>query len=181
MKRILVSILALMTVGLTGCDNTVEMPNGQVPAQYLDKAKALEGTYKGKFLNHRGTLTVKFEGNKPVLTFDDGGANDLLDRRCHSRIGDLYAVRVGGKRNDPKLKTAYFSFDPGQCNIRGRTVNLDIKDLGGGHIRLDVAILGNQIPEQVCEYVPSPNPNVPPSQNCHLEWRDEWYAGRFSK
>ncbi|MFL5812298.1 MAG: hypothetical protein ACJ763_01875 [Bdellovibrionia bacterium] len=117
-----------LVLGLSAC-KTVETPDGKIPAEYLETAKTLAGTYKGEFNRVSGEISLAFDGATPVVTYTDASGHDLLGPGCGSEIGTLTQIDVS---MDEKLGEAVFAFSPGKCQIEGRSVYLGIKQKSDG-------------------------------------------------
>ncbi len=130
--RTLVSVLGLLigSYGLFGC-NSIATPDGKIPATYLDKAKEFAGIYQGEFNGITGEILLRLEGDVPSLTFTSTSGHDLLGPSCNSSIGELAQIDTTLTGD---LSGAVFNFDPGKCQIEGRTVELDFDASQDGKI-----------------------------------------------
>ncbi len=116
--KLSISILALsMSLAiLSGCTETVETPNGMIPAQYLDKVNAYTGTYMGQFEQKAGDLNLALEAGTIKVSFTNKASSELLDEKCQSQIGTLQSIEIGKDKNDiEQLYSASFEFDANKC------------------------------------------------------------------
>lgn len=136
-------VLPVTLLGFIGC-KSVKIKDGRVPQQYLSEAKKLEGTYRGQFNGVPGTLTVKFQGSKPVVTYKNSRGTDILNNNCGSRIGNLFKVTMKGTKENPEISKALFAFDPGGCSlmVQGRELALSFKNTKDG-MRVKVSLLSD--------------------------------------
>lgn len=171
MKRFLMLLVA--TMALTAC-KTVKIENGEVPDEYLARAKQLEGVYHGSFEGRSGQLTITFEGNKPLLLYKDSRGDSLLATQCRSSVNNLkwaYVTRKGA------VESVGFYFDPGLCMIDGREVQLSFsKDYRS--IRL--SLLERRYMERRCRWEGG-GPNFPPREVCDYVQNDINLYGKFSR
>jgi hypothetical protein len=184
MKKILVLAILPLVFALTSCKQ-VDLPNGEVPAQYLTLAKTYMGRYSGAFEGNDGTLTLSLVGNKVVTTFS-GQVNDILgDVRCNSQIGDVASIQIDN--NAQFLQYANIHFSPNACgSIQGRTLVLHFsKD--SSSFRAD--ILKEVIPVYNCtnstfpipgEY-PNPSPPTFPNPQCRIIYQYDYLTGQFAR
>ena len=134
-----VSLLAIMS----GC-KTIDIQNGEIPAEYASVAQTLVGEYPGTFNFRDGKLILSLEGNKPLVTFKSNkGDTDLLADKCQSKIGALTQIKVSGSPEDRTVEItgATFAFDPGLCGIDGRTLEFSISKNDKGGLDLDASLL----------------------------------------
>ncbi len=179
MKNLL--ILAVLAFGFVGCKQ-VNIPNGEIPAQYLDLAKTYMGTYSGNFSGNNGSLKLELVGSKVVGTFS-GEVNDILgDVRCGSIIGNLTSIQIDDSAR--VLQAAKFDFSPNQCNfVMGRSLNLDFsKDQRSFH----ASILKDSYPLEICNNgYPYPFPRGPrfpgPFPQCRIEYQNTYLDGQFQR
>lgn len=171
MKRFLVLLVA--TLALTAC-KTVDIENGEVPEEYLSRAKKVEGVYQGSFEGRTGELKIVFEGNRPILSYQDRNGEGLLPTGCRSAINNLkwaYVTRKGA------VDSVGFYFDPGVCYIDGREVVLSFsKDYNS--IRL--SLFQRRQVERRCRWEPG-GPGRPPYEVCEHYQNDITLQGRFSR
>jgi hypothetical protein len=121
-------MMAIVGLGLTSC-KSVEIVDGQIPAEYFSLAQSLEGKYVGQFNNEAATLTFRLNGLSPELSFlNSKGSSDWLPG-CHSQVGLLKRIYVSTLGSE-RIATAQFAFDPGFCSpsFEGRTLNLEFRD-----------------------------------------------------
>ncbi|WP_415064269.1 hypothetical protein [Bdellovibrio sp.] len=171
MKRFILMLLA--TTALVAC-KTIEIENGEVPDEYLARAKKLEGVYSGSFEGRRGEMTIAFEGNRPVLSFKDSRGDSFMPSSCKSSINDLKWVYVNRKE---AVDSAAFYFDPGTCFIQGREVVLYFsKDYN----TINVRILEYQKTERRCDWS-VPDPVRGPIEHCEVNRVDVTLNGKFSR
>jgi hypothetical protein len=135
----------LLMVGLTACE-AVDTPDGKIPSQYLNAAKALVGTYQGQFNHAASELSLKLDGDTPVLTYTDARGHDLLGPDCGSLIGKMTKLGIS---IDEKVGSAIFEFNPGKCTIEGRVVDLDFNQSSDG-----IAISISMISGHHSEWIP---------------------------
>ena len=131
-------LLALSALALTACDKSVELVNGQLPAELVAPAQKLAGSYEGRFNGVPNTLTVAVEGDRLTLT----PAADLVGSRCASRVGNAMRVLVSGKNEQVNLRGASFAFDPGACpSTEGRRLHVEMSTGRDGVQHVDVRLL----------------------------------------
>ena len=181
MKKFLVLAVLPFMFALTSCKE-VAVPNGEVPAQYLDLAKSYMGSYSGNFEGNSGTLTLSLVGNKVVTSFK-GQVNDILgDVRCNSQIGDVTSIQIDDK--EKVLQYANIHFSPNACGaVQGRSLTL--------HFSKDAAsfraqILGEVVPVYICTNYPYPMPGQPyptpfPQQQCRVDYQYNYLTGQFAR
>ncbi len=121
----IVSVLA-MAIALSAC-KTVDTPDGKIPSEYVGAAKAFEGTYSGRFDGMKGDLTLKIDGDMPVLTYTDSFGHDLLGKGCGSSIGKLKSVSISDSNT---IDSADFELNTGSCAFEGRTLSVSISIRG---------------------------------------------------
>lgn len=180
LTHVLAASFALLA--FSGC-KTVDIKNGEVPAQYLSQAKKLAGTYKGEFEGVPGNLVISFNGNKPVLTYVNKRGEDILNNNCHSSFGDLLKVTIKNENKNPTVSSALFDFDAGGCSlmVRGRDASLSFKQTDAG-MRLRINILKEVYQRQVCTVIGgNPSQGVPPQQSCHWEQTPVYMYGTFTR
>ncbi len=157
MKTCVATLLAALSFSLvfSGCKSTVPISNGEVPDQYLDHAKKATGVYHGQFNNVSGDLVINFSGNRPTVTFKKGSSRDLLNSGCKSKIGSLREVDVKGDSSNPRITSAVFDFDPGQCRsyVEGRSLRIDFKEKNG-MIQLDTSVVQKSTEALYCDPYP---------------------------
>ncbi|WP_413288566.1 hypothetical protein [Bdellovibrio sp. HCB337] len=177
LSKVLLSALALAFVA--GC-KTVDIKDGRVPTQYLSHAKKLAGTYKGEFNGVPGTLTIAFNGNKPVVTYQNRNGTDILNNNCHSQIGDLLQVTVKNEKKKPEVSNAVFDFEAMGCAllVRGRDISLSFKETDKG-LRVSLTLLKDVYQREVCRVIPGNPPHVPPSHQCTWQQDPIYLYGRF--
>ena len=161
------------TLALLGC-KTVEIENGEVPAEYLSQAKQLEGVYQGSFVGVRGELRITFEGNKPILEMQKLDGSDLYKPACQSKINNLKWVSLD---NDKKVDGASFYFDPGNCFIDGREIQLSFSD---DYRKIHVSILERRITERQCRWEVA-DPRLGPREYCEYVQKDLTSRGSFKR
>lgn len=171
MKKVL--LILASTLALTAC-KTVQIENGEVPDEYLARAKKLEGVYAGSFEGRPAELKITFEGNRPVLTYKDNRGESLLLPECHAAINNLKWVYVANKG---VVDSVGFYFDPGLCAVDGREVVLSFtKDYNT--IRL--SLLQRRVYERNCRWEVS-DPRTGPREICEINQRDINMNGKFSR
>lgn len=176
----LLSVVAL-AVAVSAC-KTVETPDGKIPAEYVDAAKKYEGTYHGHFENMIGDLTLKIDGQTPVLTYTDNVGNDIMGKGCGSSIGLMKSVTVSDG-TPIEIQDATFQFNPGFC---GEGHNLEVgvsSDDNGTTIRLSVVkgYYSFYVPGQmVCQHGPHGHPVCYETPG-HYETRARYAYGAFKK
>ncbi|MEK2646968.1 hypothetical protein [Bdellovibrio sp. BCCA] len=171
MKRFVLLLLA--TMALAAC-KTVKIENGEVPDEYLSRAKKLEGVYSGSFEGRRGQLTITFQGNKPVLLYKDARGDSLVMPECRSSMNDLkwvYVTRKGA------VESAGFYFDPGVCMIDGREVVLSFAD---DYNTIRVSLLDRRVYDRRCRWEVT-DPRRGPQEICEIVQRDMTLNGKFSR
>ncbi|MFL5812297.1 MAG: hypothetical protein ACJ763_01870 [Bdellovibrionia bacterium] len=145
-------ILSLFLVLALSACKTVKTPEGKVPAEYLDAAKTLAGTYQGDFNGVPSEILLQFDGATPVLTYTNVAGHDLLGVGCGSEIGKLAGVTL-----DPLayVTDAYFELSPGNCPVEGQIVTLEFQQKGD---ELTVSVVkGHRIV------------HIPAQESCHSD------------
>lgn len=174
--------LLVLALALVGCRD-VKIVNGEVPSEYLGQAKKLEGIYHGQFNGVGGDLTISFEGNKPVVSFNGENGNDILAPKCQSRIGLLKSVSLGGSKENPEVKSATFAFSPNNClSVEGRELILAAKEKNGA-IRITATILREVRTERECrwEYIGNPQNGGGMHEVCNIRQTPYYFSGRFER
>jgi hypothetical protein len=166
-----ISLLFLTIIFLAGCKK-IDITNGEVPNEYLDRAKKLEGVYRGSFEGRTGELKITFEGNQPQLFIQDFQGNNIVLPQCKSSINNLKWAEVTRKG---EVEQVAFYFDPGHCHlIQGRELYLVFnKSLNS----IRVAVLDNKRYDTICQT----NPGYPggPSHNCQEVIHEDFLKGSF--
>lgn len=178
LTQVLSAVFALLLVA--GC-KTVDIQDGQVPSQYLSQAKKLAGTYNGNFDGTPGSLTISFNGNKPVLTYANKRGDDILNNNCHSEFGNLLKVTIKSENKNPTVSDALYDFDAGGCSlfVRGREASLSFKQTDKG-MRINISILRDVTQHQECNLTPgNPQHGIPPTQSCNWVQTPEYLYGTF--
>lgn len=164
-----------IALGLTAC-KTVSIKNGEVPSEYLSRAKQVEGIYHGHFDGRPGTLKINFEGSRPTLSFQDSqNGESFVSSQCGAQVGHLNWAEVSQKG---LIKNVGFKFTPGICRILGRDVVLSFsKDINN----VQVSILQKKgYREGVCHYQ-TREPRVGIQKICEKIEYDIFLKGRFSR
>jgi hypothetical protein len=168
-----------LCLALISCKE-VAVKDGRIPTQYISQARALEGTYDGKFEGHKGSLTLEIRGDTPVLSYADDRGHDLLGPFCESEIGKLTKVAFTGNKNNPVLDKAYFAFNPYRCAmVQGKELAVQIVK-NGKAIPLNLTLLDRTQQREICEY-PPPRPGGAPERRCHYEILTTYKRGVFKK
>lgn len=176
MKSGLFSLALLFT--LAACQ--VETPNGDIPLEYVESAKAYTGKYKGVIEKTAGELELKIdEYNRPSLTFKaEDGKTEILGKECNSEISELTAVFPKKKKNKVWLESISFGFEPGKCrHIEGRRVILEFKFKNSLPIGLKAYILKNSYQTEHC----TPSSSDSGIDNCSTTTHYEYIKGSFLK
>lgn len=170
-------VLALLATATVGC-KSVEIQNGEVPAEYLYLAKKFEGQYEGKFNGIAGQLLVRLEGNKPVVEFSNSTGSDILNSGCESSIGNLKTVHLKGTKENPQIDSAVFVFNPGKCalQVQGREITFDFEN---DYTKIESVILKERRMERQCTRDSGAPPHVPPREVCRYEERPILLWGKF--
>lgn len=174
-------LIAVAFLGLAGC-KTIEVKDGRVPNAYMSQAQQLVGTYRGQFNGVPGDLVVRFDGNRPEVTYINSQGSDLLNNGCQSSIGSLERVSIRGTEQHPQLSSARFAFSPGSCGqvVEGREVNLSFHtDSEGLHIIASVFEHWDQ--REICNVQPPGPPMWPPHQSCNVTQNAVYLRGDFLK
>jgi hypothetical protein len=173
--------MALVAVAVSACQ-TIETPDGKIPAEYVDAAKKYEGTYHGHFDNKVGDLTLKIEGTTPVLTYTDSQGNDIMGKGCGSSIGLMKSVTVDG---DPvSIQDATFMFNPGYCG-EGHNFEVSVSNRDDGTV-INVSVVKGHyefyVPGQVvCQPAGPHHHPVCYGTPGHYETRYRYAYGSFKK
>ncbi|KHD88677.1 MAG: hypothetical protein OM95_07690 [Bdellovibrio sp. ArHS] len=166
-------LLLVATMALTAC-KTVKIENGEVPDEYLARAKKVEGVYQGSFEGRRGELTIAFQGNRPVLSYKDARGDSFVMPQCQSSVNDLkwaYVTRKGA------VESVGFYFDPGVCYMDGREVVLSFSD---DYNTIRVSILDRRYFDRRCRWEVT-DPRYGPREICEVTQRDVTLNGKFSR
>lgn len=156
----------IAVLGLAGCED-VQIENGEIPADYLLDAKKMEGYYHGTFGGNESALTIYFDGNRPLLKFDE----DPIGKDCHSKIELLKVVNIDNQDNHFVLNRAEFGFNSGECvAVKGHSISIEFSGLNN----LSVKILHHTAHVVTC------NPGRPGS-GCHSSQRPFYITGKFSR
>ena len=131
MKKLLLMICSLSLLGLTACKETVKTKNGQIPAEYLDEAKAYTGSFTGMFNGERTHMKLSLHGAKAKLSIDMNSGGPLA-RNCYTGnnrskatmvIGDLQYLTVDSD-SDAKVYELGFKLNHNCRNLAGRRIML---------------------------------------------------------
>jgi hypothetical protein len=126
MKNCLLSFF--MLICLMSC-KTIIIKDGKVPSEILTQIKKYEGIYKGSFQTTASQIEIRFDNDVPQLIYTDEFGHEILDEKCHSKIGKLERLILLDEPNRIFTSQAVFAFDPGACTeVKGRQVILSIKD-----------------------------------------------------
>lgn len=174
----LLSLFGLLSI-LAGC-KTVDIENGQVPADYVHLAKKLEGVYEGSFNGVPGQLIMTMVGDQPILEFKSPRGADLLDPRCQSQIGLLKRVHIKGQQSNPIVDSAEFQFSAGNCksSVVGNELSLNFRS---SYNRVEVSLLKEQKQERRCQWDSGNPPHVPPREVCNWEVVPVYLNGNFKR
>lgn len=132
--------LAFCALSLSACDKSVELKNGQLPAELVPYAQTLAGTYEGHFNGVPNTLNVVLEDDHLSLV---PGA-DLIGSTCASSIGNATRVDVSERNKDVVgISNVTFSFDPGACvsTAEGRRLEVQVAAAHDDQARINVRLL----------------------------------------
>jgi hypothetical protein len=170
-----------MAAALSAC-KTVDTPDGKIPAEYVGAAKKYEGTYHGRFQGVDGDLTLKIEGDTPVLTYTDAQGHDILGSACGSSIGLMKNVTVSD--GEPvSIENAAFEFNPGRC-AEDHTLLVGVST-DNNTTTIDVSVIKGHyefyVPGQI---VCNPGPHGHPvcfETPGHYETRYRYATGSFKK
>jgi hypothetical protein len=159
--------LCLMALSLTACDKSVEIKNGELPAELVPYAQELTGTYEGKFNGVPNALTVTLVGNRLSAT----PAADLIGSTCASSLGDLTRVSYSAKNKETvRLTNASFAFNAGACGaaVEGRELEArGVKSRAG--VKLEISLLAGYRQET----------RIEPGQTvCHTDRNGRTYCHR---
>lgn len=169
-----ITILLAMILSLSACKE-VTFKNGEVPDQYMDQAKELEGTYNGQFNGQKGRLSILFQGNKPYLVFEGERSEDILGNACESEFGLLKSAYFN---NSKKLESVTFSFNPNRCvYVMGNTITLQFSS---DYKKVAPRILYEQRMERKCEYEFG-GPGGGMREVCRYEPKEVYLTGKFRK
>ena len=174
MKLTLQMTALCLLLGLTSC-KTVKFKNGEVPNEYLNEAKKLEGDYKGFFFFLSGTLTVHFEGNKPSLSWKGDTNQDFTDNGCETTFGNLLEAEL----KSGKIQSVLFRINPQGCPIQGKDLQLKVITSSENHITFEASVMSHLEPRRRCEMVVIPGGGT--RQECTTDWIPVYLKGRFSK
>lgn len=132
---------AFLILSFAAC-KSVKIQDGRIPPAYLAEARQLSGVYGGMFNNVLGDLTIRFEGDRPVITYRNDWGGDILGTSCESRIRDLKKVTLKGGSDNRYIARAVFEFDPGRCYklVQGREIIFIFSQTAEG-LRIDASLL----------------------------------------
>jgi hypothetical protein len=188
------ALAAVCFLGLVACEE-ISVKNGELPEQYAGTVGEYLGVYQGRLDGRPATIELRMLGNKPVVIYRDLRGTDVLHPTCRSRIGDLEAITVGKKDDQPYLKEARFLFDAGECwnFVEGRKITLSFSK-NRDFNQVDLALLKEVRWERRCTaypgYPPVGRPGYPPGHPRypypgHVECRHEQFpsyiTGRFRR
>lgn len=168
MKKFLVALSSLIL--LSSCE-VVEFKDGRIPAAMLNEAKKLEGVYSGRFDGQAARLTLSFDQDRPVLTYVDARGNDLLGPACGSKIGLILKATVSNN----ELTSVTFAFDPGQCKVDGRELQLFLYEKAH---KVGARLMDYEYIDRECT-IDVPPPPAPPVQRCRTVIRQKYLEGSF--
>jgi hypothetical protein len=173
------SLLLISVLALAGC-KTIEIENGQIPAEYLETAKQFEGTYSGSFLGKSGSITLALNGDKPTLSYQDKDGNDLLGTNCNSQINNLMWIKGKEKNDTPVLQGAAFALDAGNCrlNVQGKEVVLAFSNQ---YQTIKVYVLEETRWERKCRWEPGNPPYNSGREVCEYNQAPIYLTGKFNK
>ncbi len=178
MKRLAILFALFATAG---CQDVVELKDGAIPDAYVADATQFVGTYQGDFEGHKGQLNVSLDSqNHLLVSFADGGKNDLLGGNCAAVVGQLKSVGVSENKGTTTLGSATFAFNPNLCtnDVLGNELEVHVvKD--SGKIDLVLSLFYYYELHGNCHHEP------PPPAGSGREVCDSPYQvflhGRFSK
>jgi hypothetical protein len=172
--------LVLLVFVFAGCKETLDVVNGEIPAEYIPLAQPYMGTYNGKIDGLPAEITLALNGNKVVIT-----GTAPISNHCEGVYGDLNSIVVEKKNEKINVTGANFTFDPNKCRHRaiGREVHLSFKNdkLYFSYL-LDRRQQWNCPPRNflaVQQTPPVPQPPQPPV--CRPEYVDYYVQGVLRK
>lgn len=172
-------VLIALSVFSLACER-IPSTDGTVPAEYLEVARKYEGSYSGKFEGVKGTLTLKLEENRPVVSFVAvNGGSDILGGNCDATISELKAIIPEKNNNEVRVDEAEFAFSAGRCNVAGDILVMDFKHNGNTPNKVSLSMLAGY--ETYWRTVCYPDGHG--RQHCHREHETVpvYYEGSFRK
>jgi hypothetical protein len=136
MKLTRVLSLVAFALALSAC-NTVQTPDGKIPADFVGYAQQVMGTYTGEFNGRATQITLKLDGQTPVVSFSND-QGDLLAKDCGSEIGRMTSITTDyvGLSNNEAISSATFEFSPGKCFLEGHEMTFSFDS----HQHLDLSV-----------------------------------------
>jgi hypothetical protein len=116
MKTLLVLLTATL---LVGCNEKIDIEDGEIPAEYLESAGPYLGTYQGVYQQESASMVISLEGRMPKVEFEN--STSLLPNECPYQIGSLKYVTL---RKKGSLKSAVFELIH-DCRVKGRELELN--------------------------------------------------------
>ena len=191
MKKVAHLVFLGLTLSLSACfDQTVEIKNGMIPAEFRPVAEKLMGVYEGDLERERMSLTFSMNDQGRIQV---APSRDLVGSACESKLGDLNRIYFKKlKSGEIRLTELEFDFNPNHCihEIRGRNVYVVPKSFGE-HPVIQANIL------EYRQWVYDCNPMSPPNWpdpghggiyhpgnghwNCGWRSVDHWLEGNFTK
>lgn len=187
MKKMMI-MFGMMAAVLAGCDETVSVSNGEIPDTYLGQARLFMGRYVGssqtytvdgkgylKLLSTAGIFELSLQGNRPVLTYQNPSANDLIGDGCHSRIGQLLSVSI--TKDGKHLRGAEFAFDAGACTnfVAAKTLAIFFdKDKNGNIEKIMSRLFVRSDSHESCTHTGGPD-----GESCSTIYDPIYLSGTF--
>lgn len=173
--------IALLSAALIACDEKIDTPNGELPAELVPAAAALTGEYRGQVERESNQMTIQLEGSRIQLTL----AADMIAPACGSRIGRMLNVTVANKKDEPaKVVGAQFEFDANLCanDFEGERLYVHFLD----DKTFETSVLERIEYRTYCDGFYPPNPPAypnpfPPGYSCRREAVSIYRDGRFSR
>ncbi|NUM88358.1 MAG: hypothetical protein HUU37_04055 [Bdellovibrionales bacterium] len=181
-SKLLVLAAALL---LAACDSTLDIVNGEVPANFLGNVQGLLGTWNGQFNQRALQVTISLDGNRLVWSSND----DMIAPACRSHVGNLKRVTYREKDGKVEVTGAEFFFDANLCLTRpmGDALYVDFENATA----MQIAIRDRMESRIVCGSQPFPtfpghggiyDPYPPyPGYGCRTEHFYSYLVGRFLK
>jgi hypothetical protein len=145
----------------------IEVKDGHISKEFLPSTKKYSGIYHGTFETKSSQIEIRFNGDAPELIYTDKFGHEILDEKCHSKIGKLNRLALLDEKNRIFSSQAVFEFDPGACKeIQGRELILTLKDEN----RFILEIYEETVPESYCN-----------QNGCYENRKFTYLKGSFSR
>ncbi len=182
---LLKNIMKILAVGLSAMAaiacNEIDVPNGQIPADYRETAVAYMGTYTGRIDGRTGQLTFTMnENGKVTAQYSDARGNDMLSPECGSIIGNLKQIRGNERGGRKTLEWAAFAFNPNNClDVMGEELSVSFKTESNGQVKINTQLLLSFERYEDCWWAPRPGGGS--QRECRTNYQYDYLNGVFKK